>query len=145
MKFNLSRREVLIGGGAVAVMGATGAGWLALADHKQALLAYFKRALPGVAIDEETALVCIDEFLGRWSWKERRAVSVAWRTFGVETMGDMSERFELAARRALTMYLTDSNFFHASDPHAVKIVYSSRPPGTACANPFANLEPPAEA
>lgn len=142
MKFNPSRRNILIGGGTAAIAAAAGASWVVLADEHQALLDYFKRSLPGVRIDEASAAKCIHEFLGRWSWKERRAVIVAWQTFGVETMGNMSDKFELAARRALTMYLTNSNFFEAADPRAKTIVYVSRPSGTACTNPFANLDPP---
>ncbi|PDT81473.1 hypothetical protein [Sinorhizobium sp. BJ1] len=144
MNFNRSRRDVLIGGGAVAITAAAGvSSWVVLADEHKALLDYFKKLLPGVRIDEESAAACIDEFLARWSWKERRAVSVAWRTFGVETMGNMSDKFEIAARKALTMYLTNSNFFDVSDPRATTIVYVGGPTGAACTNSFANLDPPA--
>jgi hypothetical protein len=144
MTFNPSRRDVLVGGGTLGIVAvASASGWVVLADEHQALLGYFKKVLPDVKIDEQSAADCVDEFLSRWSWKERRAVSVAWRTLGVETMGSMSEQFELAARKALAMFLTNSNFFDVSDPRATTIVYASRPPGAACTNPFANLDPPA--
>lgn len=143
MKSKLSRRDILLAGGvATAAMFAGAGGWVALADPRQALLDFFKTALPGVKIDETSALECIDGFLGQWDWKKRRAASVAWAMLGVENMAEISEKFELAARRVFTSFLTNSNFFDVSDPLSVTIVYEQTPAGTPCATRFANIDPP---
>ena len=143
MMVSMTRRDIVVGSGAAALAVLGAGGWVVIADSRKALLDYFKQELPGVSLDETSAGRCIDEFLSRWSWTEQRLVSVAWRTFGVESVGTVSDKFDLAARKALTMFLTNSNFFDTADPRAEIIVYTSSPPGMACANPFANLDPAA--
>jgi hypothetical protein len=136
----ITRRNVLIGAGAVGVVAATGGAWIATADAKAELLVFFKRALPGVTIDEASALRSIEEFTAQWSRGRTMLVSAAWRVAGVERMSAMQDRFDLAARRALTYFLTNSNFFEVPDPRKETIVFVARPAGSPCINPFANLD-----
>ncbi|MCI0625645.1 MAG: hypothetical protein L0387_29050 [Acidobacteria bacterium] len=142
MRQVFTRRNVLIGlttAGAAAMGGVI---WVTRADAKVELLEFFKRSLPGVTIDNGSAKACIDEYMSKWSRAKFQFVGAAWRTAGVETMSAMSERFDAVARESLTYFLTNSNFFQATDPRKEIIVFAAKPPGTACINPFANLEPP---
>ena len=139
----LTRRNVLIGATAFGVAAVGGAAWVATAEFKSAVLAFFKRALPGVTIDEKSALTGIDEFVSDWPTAKRLVLGMAWNTAGVDTMAAVNIRFASAARHMLTHFLINSNFFMVKDPRAQTIVYVSSPPGAACANPFANLDPPA--
>ena len=142
MPKSLSRREVLIGTAAVGAAAGGGVAWLATADVKPAALAFFKRALPGVAIDEKSAMTCIDDFVADWPLAKRLVLATAWNTAGVDTMAAVHDRFQSPARHLLTHFLINSNFFQVKDPKAQPIVYTRQPPGSACANPFANLDPP---
>jgi len=139
----LSRRNVVIGATAVGAAAVGGVTWVATAEVKSAGLAFFKRALPGVTIDESSALIAIDEFVSDWPMAKRLALGAVWNTAGVDTMAAISARFEPPARHLLTHFLLGSNFFLVKDPKAQPIVYAGKRLGTACANPFANLEPPA--
>jgi hypothetical protein len=118
-----------------------GAIWIATADAKTALLDFFKRSLPGVKIDETSANKCIDDILSQWSTTKIQLLGAAWCTAGIEIVAAI-DRLDRAPRAALTLFLTGSNFFQAADPRAEPIVYVGKPPGSACTNPFANLEPP---
>ena len=139
----LSRRNVLIGTAAVGAAAVGGVTWVATAEVKSAGLAFFKRALPGVTIDDRSALVAIDEFMSDWPTAKRLALGAVWNTAGVDTMAAINPRFESPARHLLTHFLLGSNFFLVKDPRAQPIVYLGKRSGTACANPFANLDPPA--
>jgi hypothetical protein len=139
----ITRRNVLIGTGAVCVATATGAAFIATADAKAELLTFFKRALPGVTIDEASAMRCIEDVIAQWSRGKTMLVGAAWRVAGVERMSAMQDKFDLVARRSLAYFLTNSNFFELPDPRKGTIVFVSRPPGSPCINPFANLNPPA--
>ena len=61
---------------------------------------------------------------------------------GADIKNLVNEAAMLAARRALTLFLTNSNFFYLDDPRSEPISYVSPPPVAACINPFANLSPP---
>ncbi|MBP2234660.1 hypothetical protein J2Z31_001150 [Sinorhizobium kostiense] len=63
--------------------------------------------------------------------------------FGGGTMAAVHDRFQPPARYMLTHFLINSNFFLVKDPKAQPIVYASPQPGSACASPFTNLDPPA--
>jgi hypothetical protein len=132
--------------------------WISKADAKEALLDYFKRMLPGATIDVKSASVCIDDFMERWanppmlvrpshdilltSMVKIQFVVAAWQVMGVENLSKLHEKFELVARKALTFFLLNSNFFQTDDPRLEPIVYVAKSPGAACSNPFANLDPP---
>jgi hypothetical protein len=155
MRGAFSRRRLLIGAAVLGtVVSTSGALWVSKADAKTALLNYFKRVLPGVTIDEKSALACIDDFLKQWVTLVLRsgydvmilnlkfqAAAAASQVVGVEKLSEFSEKFELIARKALTFFLVNSNFFHTPDPRQEPIVYIAKPAGAACNNPFANLEP----
>ena len=143
MSDGFSRRQIIIGATAIgtATIGG-GAVLIATADANAALLGFFKRSLPGVAIDTPSANACIDAFMTRWSTINRRVVSTLWQTVGVERMAESNRKFENASRLALTQFLVNSNFFQVTDPRAEPIVYVDKPPNAACTNPFANLDPP---
>jgi hypothetical protein len=139
----LTRWHVIIG--ATAIGAATiggGATLLATADARAALLGFFKRSLPGVAIDTPSANGCINAFISRWSTMNHRIVSTLWQTVGVEMMAETNSKFEIASRLALTQFLVNSNFFQVTDPRAEPIVYVGQPSNAGCTNPFANLDPP---
>ena len=138
----LTRRNVLIGATALGTAAIGGVTWATTADLKYAVLAFYKRALPGVMIDEKSALAGIDEFVADWSTAKKLVLRTAWNVAGVGTMADFNDRFESAARHMLTHFLINSNFFHVKDPKAQPIVYVSPPPHAPCSNPFANLDPP---
>jgi hypothetical protein len=70
-----------------------------------------------------------------------QAAATAGQVVGVEKLSEFSEKCELIARRALTFFLVNSNFFLTEDPRQEAIVYVAKAPGTACSNPFANLTP----
>jgi hypothetical protein len=143
VSIGLSRRDVIVGAtalGAAAIGGGTIL--LATADAKAALLGFFRRSLPGVAIDTPSANACIDAFMTRWSTMDRQIVSTLWQTVGVEMMAESNRKFETASRLALTQFLVNSNFFQVADPRAEPIVYVDKPANAACTNPFANLDPP---
>ena len=141
----ISRRKMLIGAAALSVTAAAGGvSLLAMSDLKDQLLAYFEKALPGVKIDKASAYQCVEDFVAwrQWSTTKRLVAGVAWGLAGVDTMAALNQNFEWAARRALTLFLTNSNFFYLDDPRSEPISYVSPPPITACINPFANLSPP---
>jgi hypothetical protein len=154
MRGAFSRRRLLIGAAVLGtVVSTSGALWVSKADAKTALLNYFKRVLPGVTIDEKSALACIDDFLKQWVGLGLRsgydvmifnlkiqAAATAWQVVGVEKVSEFSEKSELIARKALTFFLVNSNFFHTPDPRQEPIVYVAKPAGAACNNPFANLQ-----
>jgi hypothetical protein len=142
MAETFSRRNILIGAAATGATAAGGVTWVATADLRPAGLAFFRRALPGVTIDEKSALVAIDEFVSDWPMAKRLALGAAWNMAGVDTMAAMHPRFEPPARHLLTHFLLGSNFFEVKDPRAQPIVYTGNKIGTPCANPFANLSPP---
>ena len=143
MSDSLSRRHVIIGVAAVSAATIGGGAILfATADAKAALLEFFRRALPSVAIGTQSANACIDSFMTRRSTMKRHALNTAWQTAGVELMAGLNENFKSASRMALTQFLVNSNFFEVTDPRAELIVYVSKPPSAACASPFANLDPP---
>jgi hypothetical protein len=100
---SLSRRQVS------AILFAT-------ADAKAALLDFFRRALPGVAIDTQSANACVDSFMIRRSTMKRHALNTSWKTAGVELMAGLNEKFE-----------------SASCQQAAEC---------SVRNPFANLDPP---
>jgi hypothetical protein len=160
MRGAFSRRRLLIGAAVFGtVVSTSGALWVSKADAKTALLNYFERVLPGVTIDKKSALACIDDFLAQWvnpydATVERRsgyalmffnlkvrAAAAASQVVGIEKLSEFSEKFELIARRALTFFLVNSNFFLISDPRQQPIVYVASAVGAACNNPFANPEP----
>jgi hypothetical protein len=141
----LTRRNVLIGAAATGAVAAGGVTWVVTTDVKSSVLAFFKRALPGVTIDEKSALVAINEFMADWQTTKRLVLGTAWNTAGVDTMAAIHPRFEPPARHMLTHFLLGSNFFLVKDPRAQPIVYAGNRLGTPCANPFANLGPPAQA
>lgn len=130
----------MIGLTAIGAAAVGGVAWVATSDLKPAGLAFLKRALPGVTIDEKSALVAIDDFMADASTGKRLVLGAAWNTVGVGTMAEVVPRFESPARHLLTQFLLGSNFFHVKDPKAQPIVYTGI--GVACSNPFANLEPP---
>ncbi len=138
----LTRRNVLIGATALGAAAIGGGTWATTSDLKYAVLAFYKRALPGVTIDEKSALAGIDDLVKDWSMAKTLVLQTAWNVAGVDTMAEINGRFKSAARHALTHFLIDSNFFLVKDPRAQPIVYARRPPHAACGNPFANLEPP---
>jgi hypothetical protein len=141
MRNALTRRKLLIGTAAIGTT-AIGATWIATIDAKASLFDFFKRSLPGVKIDETSARKCIDDILSQWSMTKIKLLGAAWRTVGVENLEALNDRLDLAPRAALTLFLTGSNFFQTADPRSELIVYVGRLPGSACTNPFANLEPP---
>ena len=154
-----SRRRLLIGAAIIGTAVSTsGAVWIYKADAKTALLDYFKRTLPGVTIDENSARTCIDDFLKRWVKRpglvrqsgytvmativKIQLAATAWQVVGVENLSELDRKFELIARQALTFFLVNSNFFLTEDPRQEAIVYLAKAPGSACSNPFANLAQP---
>ena len=90
-----------------------------------------------------SAMTCIDDFVANWPLAKRLVLATAWNTAGVDTMAAIHDRFQPSARHLLTHFLINSNFFQVENPAAQPIVYVSRPRGSACSNPFANLDPPA--
>lgn len=159
LRVGFSRRRLLIGTAVIATAVATsGALWIGKADAKAALLDYFKRVLPGVTIDEKSASTCIDDFMAGWANRSVLArpsryflmatiakiqlTVAAWQIIGVESLSKLDEKFELVARKALTFFLLNSNFFLTNNPRQEAIVYVAKAPGAACSNPFANLDPP---
>jgi hypothetical protein len=140
-----TRRKLLVGAAAIsATASAGGISLLAIADIEEQLLAYFEKVLPGVQIDRSSARQCVKDFLlwRQWSETKRLVAGAAWSVVGVDTMAAFNRNFEWAARRAVTLFITSSNFFYLEDSRSELIVYESRPPGAACINPFANLKPP---
>lgn len=135
----LTRRNLLIGTAAGAAAVAGGTGWLALQGAESSMLAFLRRKLPGVVIDEESALACIRSVLERqWSWNKQRVAGIALGTIGPERMAELDDRFDSVERRVLTEFIIRSNFFHLEDPTAETIVYEPVAPGTPCSgNPFA--------
>jgi hypothetical protein len=105
-------------------------------------LGFFKRSLPGVAIETPSANACIDAFMTRWSTMNRQIVSTLWQTVGVDMMAESNRKPETASRLALTQFLVNSNFLQMTDSRAEPIVDVDRPPNAARTNPFANLDPP---
>jgi hypothetical protein len=83
-------------------------------------------------------------FVADWPTAKRLALGAAWNTAGVDTMAALHPCFEQQARHLLTHFLPGSNFFLVKNPRAQPVVYLSKRAGTACANPFAILEPPAQ-
>lgn len=154
-----SRRRVLVGASIIGAAASTGGGlWLSHANAQAALLDYFQRALPGVSIDKNSAIKCIDDFMERWTnppmlirpgryalmakKMKMQMLAAAWQVIGVDELARFDEKFEFVARQALTFFLMNSNFFHTEDPRRESIVYIPNTPGSACANPFADLDPP---
>jgi hypothetical protein len=137
-----TRRNVLIGTAGIAAATIGGVSWMAGFEFKSSVLAFFKRSLPGVTIDEDSAMTSIDDFAADWPMAKTLVLRTAWSTAGVGTMADLVERFESPARHMLTFFLINSNFFFVDDPRAQPIVYVTPPPHAPCGNPFANLELP---
>lgn len=138
MARGLTRRTLMASGAALAAVAAGGA-WLSFKGTESALLAYLREKLPGVAFDENSARICIAQSLQKWSFVEQRVAGVAYGVVGVDRLAPLDERFELMARRVLTRFLTESNFFDVADPKAEVIAFQPQPPQSACASRFSDF------
>jgi hypothetical protein len=142
MAAKFSRRTILIGATAGAAAVAGGAYWFATSEFRSSALAYLKRSLPGVPIDEESAIACIEDFAASKPLFKSAALRSGWSIAGVENMSELNTQFQHQERFFLTYFLLNSNFFYEDDPKAQSIVYATPPKIVACGNPFANLDPP---
>jgi hypothetical protein len=144
----LTRRNVMIGVTALSATAAVGgATLLAIADVEAELVAYIRKTLPGVHIEEASVLQCVKDFMvwRQWSSTKKLIAGAAWSVAGVDAMATIDQNFEVAARRAVTLFMTNSNFFDLDDPRSGIVVYEKLGEGAACINPFANLDPPQSA
>lgn len=148
----LTRRELLAGGAAVAVVGAGGVVWFT--DPKSLVTDLVKQKLPGVRFDNASLDRFAADFLTQWNgpspgmstrlkFKVAAAANGAVGTDAVASLGafDPGDGF---TRAAVTKLMLNSNFFDVPDPRSVTIVYRPRRPGTPCrSTPFGDVSPPA--
>jgi hypothetical protein len=140
-RFSVSRRKVLIGAGAGAlVLGTVGSlSWNRFADHRARWVEKVVRSnLPGVTVDEPSLAVFVSNILdgGLLKSSARKASLFAeqalpWLTARIPRVRTGLETIE---RQVLTEYLLGSNFFRVADPKRETIAYYG--PAAACANPF---------
>lgn len=153
MRFSVSKRALLIGAGAAAGVGALGLGFVGFSSKEMLVVELLKRALPGVAIDEASALVCAQDVLtaldGRLDPRDYavsafklKAVRAASQVAGLQTISNLpplADRLEEIERAVVTQFLMNSGYFYRSAGDASPLFYERPDPNAACANPFATL------
>lgn len=141
----LDRRQLLIGGLALAIAGSAGALWLALRSHDTSewIEAVVRTRLPSVRLDSAslrdfaTRLAAEEEFRSR---KIALALDLdALAPSVVRIAPEVSRKIEGLERHVLSTYLISSNFFRVADPRAETIFCGE--PLLACGNPFAQFRP----
>lgn len=140
-RFN--RRQLIVGGAALAVAGSAGALWLATRSHETSewIEAVVRKSLPNVRIDA----VSLRQFAARLagdaeflSQKVALALDLdALAPAAVRIAPEVGRKIERLERRVLSSYLLDSNFFRVADPRTETIVCNE--PLPACGNPFAQF------
>lgn len=157
----LSRRRMLIGAAAAGGVAIAGATWVGARDPQDFLKTLIRASLPGVTLDQPSldlfARDYLQEFYSRFTggpFDQERLIATVKLHFAhaiSDVMGGESfvpsGAFESQAishvRRALTLYLMNSNFFLLPDAGASEstpVVYALK--DAACSNPFADLRPP---
>jgi len=154
-----SRRSLVIGGGAVLVVGGAGAATLAVARPEDLIFGLMRQALPGVDLERGSVGECARDVLAdldvsfQGAWLQRavshlklKAIRAASEVVGLDAidgLGPVEARLQEITRMAVTRLLLNSNFFDLADPRAAPIRYRRPEPNAACVNRFANLGPPA--
>jgi hypothetical protein len=137
------RRRLLIAGSSVAVLGATGAIWIASRlDGRQAWIeAVVREHLPGIQLDSASLAAFAQSFAATRIFaddKNSLAIKIDQAVPALaQQVSKVERRTERLKRRVITEYLTGSNFFRIEDPRKETIVYSG--PLPACGNPFAQF------
>jgi hypothetical protein len=157
-EFLTTRRRLVWGAGAAVGAGAVGAAWVGAADPKDLVFGLVQRALPGVRLDHESVRQCAADVFARikaqshgrpvqrlasvLKLKGVHALSQLLGVGRVASLGPFEERTEEITRMAVSLLLTNSNFFAVADPTAETIYYTPPVRNSACGNPLANLGPP---
>lgn len=148
MKLPISRRNLLLGGAALGALGLGVGGYAAAAGPHEFFGAMLRAQLPGARISDETVRAfTADAMVGRNSdfAPKLKVLAAASRVIGFDgvnaAMGDDFD-FEKFNREFLTRFLIGSNYLELADPTTEEVVYFGAP--RACANPFAEFDPPAE-
>ena len=144
MKFAFSRRNLLLGGAAIGVVGLGVGAYGLSASGADFFRAMLKSYLPDANIPEETIRAFAEAAaLGREAdfAPKLKALSAAVRVVGFEAVsagfsGDYA--FTKFNREFLTAFLLGSNYFDIADPTTEEIVFYAMP--RVCINRFAQFQ-----
>lgn len=145
----LSRRGLLVGGVAVAGLGAAAVvGGPAVAAPATVVARYLRASLPGLRIEAAELETFATAWLDRISWRGAKRAGVLAIMDNPSLAGLLPARFGAAhdwfTRRLVTDFLFSTDFFGEAmrDPAATRMAAYADPYALGCRNPLANLEPP---
>lgn len=144
----ISRRWVLRGGAAAGAAMTVGGAWALYRSPGKLLVDVLAKALPGVKFDPEGLAFFQRDFYANYfeataTQVKLRAVSMGSGVVGLDTMSSIGavrgNLLELE-REAVTVFLSNSDFFLLDDPTVDPVMYFGIDKGRPCANPFARFE-----
>lgn len=141
----VSRRNLLIGGGVASLLGLT---WAAGRTKEKLLIAVLEDALPGVAFEKDGLDLFVKEYFALYYNDAKadlklRVTSLGASLFGLRTLskiGYVGQNLEEMRRAAVTRMCAFSDFFYYDDPRGEVITYIGEEAGTPCGNPFARFD-----
>ena len=144
----LSRRTLFAGAGAAGAAAVIGGGWALFSPPEKVVRDMVRRALPGVRFHEAELAQFSRDFVDIYFPYTRqklklRAIAMISGVIGYDwlsgrqllppNLGDMD-------RHAVTLLLSNSDFFQLDDPATETVSYWGIDETRACANPFARLD-----
>jgi hypothetical protein len=143
----VSRRQLLVGGAALAAIGATGfmAG-PALANPEQVVVRFLRTQLPGLAVGDAELQSFAKDFLRQSSWQgnKLRGALIVMDNPDVLRIAPqtVTRAFDWYSRRIVTDFLFSTNFFRDANRQlsATQYVAYADPYTIGCRNPLAQFE-----
>lgn len=139
----VNRRQLLVAGAALAVVGSAGTLWLAMRSHETQdwIQAVVRKHLPSARLDAASLRAFATTLANEPAFRSQKialALDVdALAPAIVRIAPEVSRKIEQLERRVLSSYLLASNFFRVGDPRTDTILCGE--PMPACGNPFAQF------
>lgn len=148
MQIRLSRRTLFAGAGAAGAAAAIGGGWALFSPPEKIVRDMVRRALPGIRFQDgdlgRFSRDFIDIYFPYTGQKLKlRMIAMVSGVIGYDwlsgrqllppNLGDMD-------RHAVTLLLSNSDFFMLDDPATETVSYWGIDEARACANPFVRLD-----
>ena len=143
----LSRRQMLWGATALGGGTVLGVGWISYRSPHRLVSELLMQVLPDLNVSDADMLHFTRDFTGiyfrtpmhKLSLHGVSVVSGVIGTEGVSSVGKVKHELADAQRAALTLFLSNSDFFLLDDPKTERVSYWGLDPLRACPNPFARF------